>query len=452
MNSLSRRLIIASNRLPITVALKDGILTYTPSSGGLISGLLPVMRPNTLWVGWPGIDSETLSPEQIEEITSFLESQGMVPVFLSKTQVKNYYNGFCNSILWPLLHTQAPYEQNTELINRYLYYYKEANELFADTIARISKPTDTIWVHDYHLLHVPALLRAQDFESGFFLHTPFPEIKAGSILNEMAIKLMAAKLVGFQTEVDAVHFRTLTGDKITPGTIAAFPIGIDYSEAQNIASSLRKTSRNITPSALKPKIILCVDRLDPCKKILDRVKAYESLLKRGSIPIGSVVMRVLAVPTREGVSKYKEERVSLEKYISRVNEQYGTSSWQPVLYSYESLTRKDLYGLYRSADIALICPPADGMNLVAKEYVAVNAGLPKALILSLGVGASHQLSKAFIITNYSVENIASTIERVLNSTTEERLERMKAMNYQVKKFTSQYWGEEFLARLEGVVK
>jgi len=433
------KLIIVSNRLPITIEVSnENDIIYIQSSGGLISGITPFISPDTIWIGWPGISKDLLSKGQVESITSYLSSMGMIPVFLNGKQIEKYYNGFCNSVLWPQLHNRNIFCQKNK-VNEYKKYYKRVNILFTKKILKtLSSNNATIWIHDYHLLLVPSLLQKFNVQSGFFLHTTFPHTKPNMTFFNLAKKLSSIRLVAFQTNRDAENFNFMINGKNRQNAknILVDPIGINYEDFKKDIKSQKIFNAC--------KMILTVDRLDPCKSITDRIQAFQLLIENNQSTIGNVKMHVLAVPSREDVDEYRKERCKVELLIKSINDKYGTKSWIPITYQYKCLDKTSLLKLYSLADIALICPPFDGMNLVAKEFVAVNNQKPKALILSSGVGASKQLKDAYIVEEYSINNIYLSLLTAINASPVELLSRMNKMNSNVKKFTSQWWGKKFL--------
>jgi len=400
--------IIVSNRLPISVKKVEGKLEFYPSVGGLATGLSSyVTQKKNKWIGWPGIPDDDLTEKDKRVIVKELAKSNCYPVFMSQKQIDDFYNGYSNSVLWPLLHN-LPYE--LENYKRYWKSYREINALFTDVIVAIGEQNSTVWVHDYQLMLVPALLRAERPEStiGFFLHIPFPAQKLFIKLPDapsIIAGLLGADLVGFHTTSYSANFlenitllpeAVVSAKDIIIGSrvvrIAEFPMGIDYKKFQLAGSSLsaQRAVRALRKKYGKKKIILAVDRLDPSKGIIERLKAYQELLKTSPRLHGKVILVMLTVPSRIEVAAYKRLKDKIDKLVSDINESYGTKTWEPIDYMYTSLPFDQLTALYRVADIAFITPIRDGMNLVAKEYIASKPKASGVLILSQTAGAANQ--------------------------------------------------------------
>ena len=360
-----QKFIIVSNRLPVSVSRQNGKLVFNPSPGGLATAVSSVDAPDTgkLWIGWPGITSEELRPGERALITRKLRSSGCYPVFLTKIQVANFYDGYSNATIWPMFH----YFQSLAKFNAsHWQSYKEVNELFSKTVAKQADPEASIWVHDYHLMLMPSLLRNRlpETEIGFFLHIPFPSYEIFRLLpnrQEILNGLLGADLIGFHIYDYARHFLTSThrilGLESTHGSIVlddrmarvdAFPIGIDYEKFKAAVTDdiTLAEVRTLKDHYRNQKIILSVDRLDYSKGILKRLEAFEQFLKDNPRYHKKVVLVVIAVPSRIEVETYKDLRDVIEKTVSRINGTFASVDWTPISYQFQNLPFEQLVALY----------------------------------------------------------------------------------------------------------
>ena len=461
--SIESRLIVASNRLPFTVHNEAGDLALRPACGGLAAALGSVHhRADHLWVGWPG-DCDTLTDAQRADLDARLLAERVVPVSLDRTELVPYYDGICNSILWPVLHY---------LVDRLpmdfpdFQMYRAVNERFADTILGEYRQGDIIWVHDYHLLLAPALIRQRLPQApiGFFLHTPFPAADVFRVLpwrRELLDGVLGATLLGFQTDRDARNFAdavaTLTeygvhGDRaIVDGRevrFGSYPIGIDPLRLQSSAPRSRQAAVEAPPVLSGTiKRFLGVDRLDYTKGIPRRLAAFERLLEENPSLLGQVELLQVAVPSRAQVASYVALKQEVDALVDSINARFSTPSWQPVQYIAEALDPEDLAALYRSADVMLVTSLRDGMNLVAKEFVLARADDDGVLILSELAGAAGELHEALTINPYSVEQVASAMATALLLDRDERRRRMRALRRGIAGRTVESWVERFTAEL-----
>jgi trehalose 6-phosphate synthase/phosphatase len=467
------RLIIASNRLPVNIQRKGEKFEGVPSAGGLATGLKSYHKQNnSLWIGWPGIEAQT-DAEQIA-ISNLLAKEACKPVFLSQYLVENYYDGFSNATLWPLLHYFTEYSEFKE---SYWNAYLKVNELFAEAILDNAQKGDTVWVHDYQLLLLPQILREKrpDLRIGFFLHIPFPSYEVFRILpwrTEIIQGILGADLIGFHTYDYARHFissvKRLLGyevdfNKITVDTrhvfIDVFPMGIDYKkfeqEAYEIQSKpIQERSKEhqdidrFLMGAPNRKLILSIDRLDYTKGIPGRLKAFGRFLSKYPEYKEQISLIMLTVPSRVDVEQYQNLRSEVEKLVGSINGKYGTINWNPVIYFYRSLPFKNLIELYSSADIALLTPLRDGMNLVAKEYIASKVNHRGVLILSEMAGASKELGEAIAVNPNSIEEVSDAIYKALNMTNEEQLKSITTMQERIRRYDVYKWAADFVSVLE----
>lgn len=461
-----QKFIIVSNRLPVSVSRAKGKLEFTPSPGGLATAVssLNIESSDMLWIGWPGISTDELRPGEKAVITRKLKSYGCFPVFMSKDQVKNFYEGYSNDTIWPMFH----YFQSLAQFNpEYWQAYKEVNTLYKKAIQRQSDDQSTIWVHDYHLMLLPKMLREAlpGSSIGFFLHIPFPSFEIFRSLpnrREILEGLLGADLIGFHTYDYTRHFLSSVlrvlghenqhGSIILPTravTADAFPIGIDYDKFKTAASSPKVLNElQVLDDHYKhQRIILSVDRLDYSKGILKRLEAFEQFLKENPKYHKKVVLVVVAVPSRTEVAAYKELREVIEQTVSRINGAYTTVDWTPISYQFKNLPFEQLIALYVKADVALVTPLRDGMNLVAKEFIAAKQNTHGVLILSEMTGAVDELPEALRINPNDSASIVEAIKKALRMPNKERIERLEFMQRRLSSYSVQRWGADFIEQL-----
>jgi trehalose 6-phosphate synthase/phosphatase len=460
----SQRVLIVSNRLPITTEVSGDAIAFVPAAGGLATGLRGCHeRSKGLWIGWPGTAS-TLPETQQNELTRQLGEQGVVPVYLTEEELREYYEDFSNGVLWPLFHylldrlPLGPTSWNT---------YQRVNERFADQAARHYRDGDLIWIHDYQLLLVPGLLRQRlpHARIGFFLHIPFPAADVFRILpwrKPILESLLGADLVGFHTYSYAQHFSAAVAELsgIEPEDdgvwledrhvrFGVFPMGIDAEGFRRLAASadVEAAVAELKTQAGGRTILLGVDRLDYTKGIQRRLLAFETLLRDDPTIRDHVRLIQIAVPSRETVTSYQEFRHEVEELIGRINGEYGTLNSVPIHYLYQSVSAERLTALYRAADVMLVTPIRDGMNLVAKEYVASQVDDDGVLVLSEFAGAAEELQEAVIVNAYDVEAVTEGIRRALAMDPDERRTRMHAMRRRVAAYDVHRWANHFVRTL-----
>jgi trehalose 6-phosphate synthase/phosphatase len=457
------RTLIVSNRLPTKVLRTDEGLTFQPSEGGLATGLGSIYRQgDNVWIGWPGLFVEGEAEE--EHIKQELLADNMAPVFLTEAEIRDFYEGFSNGTLWPTFHyfsDLAIYEQT------HWEAYMAVNQKFCDAVLALAGPEDTIWVHDYQLLLLPELLRRARPEAaiGFFLHIPFPSQELIRVLpwrEQLLRGMLGADLIGFHTFGYLRHFLSaeshLLGLPAQNGQIEmqtrtvrvdAFPMGIDYERyAKAAASESSKAHEEEYRQALRDtRVILSIDRLDYTKGIAQRLRAFDLLLQRYPEWRGQVTLVMLVVPSRDQVAQYASLKEEIDELVGRINSQYRTISWNPINYFYRSLPLDELVSLYRLAEVALVTPMRDGMNLVAKEFVASKLDQRGVLILSERAGAARELSDAITINPTDIGQLVEAMHDALVMPEEEQISRMTAMQALVRRYNVFSWTRLFMNQL-----
>ena len=458
------RLLIVANRLPVTVRVESGAVQVQRSTGGLATGLLrPHEQSGGLWIGWSGAPSD-LSPEQQAALDRELGAMRLVSVPLSSEQVTRYYEGYSNGVLWPLFHYLL--DQVPLTISDWDSYLA-ANETFAEVVAEHYRPGDLVWIHDYQLLLLPVLIRRRLPEAriGFFLHIPFPSEELFRTLPDRARLLegmLGADLIGFHTPAYLRHFAiSLTDilglaveiDRVAlPGRevrLGVFPMGVD---AQTFATLARDPAVEAEAEALRGDgsvhILVGVDRLDYTKGIPRRLLAFERMLQTHPDLRGRVRLVQVAVPSRTSVGAYQDFRGLVDGLVGRINGAFGSARWVPVHYIFRALDEADLVALYRAADVMLVTPLRDGMNLVAKEFVASRVDGDGVLVLSEFAGAAWELPESLLLNPYDIEGSSEVYYRALTMEPEERRARLAPLRARVETFDVHRWVTSFLEQLE----
>lgn len=468
MGSKQQRLVVVSNRLPAALAKEGGEWTVKAGAGGLVTALAPVLKNRGgVWIGWDGSSDPTIDVEGLLSEFSAEAGYDLCTVPLTKEEVDGYYFGFSNEIIWPLFHdlqTRCRFHPN------YWRMYLDVNFKFAETVARTTTADDYIWIQDYHLMHQAFFLKSMGVKRsiGFFLHIPFPPPDIFMKLPwrwKLIQALTEFDLVGFQTMQDRKNFaeclrRLMPEAKVkgrggvvtvNMGTrefrLGAFPISIDYNDFSEKAHrpEVAQKAFEIKEALRHRKIILGVDRLDYTKGIPERIRSIQTLLRRYPDLTGRVNFVQIAVPSREEVDEYKELRTEIEQLVGRVNGEFSFPGWVPVHYHYRSFPHDELVAYYRAADIALVTPLRDGMNLVAKEYPASNASGDGVLVLSEFAGAAAQLQKdAYLVNPYDMEGIAKALHRAFHWDKDMRIASMTRLKDQVRKNNIYWWVDSFL--------
>jgi trehalose 6-phosphate synthase/phosphatase len=459
------RLTIVSNRLPVTVSVRGAGMRVTPSSGGLATGLRAAHERGTgSWIGWAG-DVSALTPEQQEQLRHDLGQKRLVPIELDAADVRLYYEGFSNGVVWPLFHyllDRAPMDSAS------WEAYGRVNRTFADAALPAARRGDVVWVHDYHLMLVPAMIREQvpNARIGFFLHIPFPAVDVYRQLpwrTEILEGLLGADLVGFHTSSYSRHFVTalrhlldveVSGDHVwfrgRAVEIGAFPMGIDVDRFERLAASPPVTKRlaAILQDAGPRQLLVGIDRLDYTKGIPRRLLAFERFLALHPERRDAVRFIQVAVPSRGEIGEYRSFRRTVNEIVGRINSATSTIGSVPVHYLHRSLSEQELTSLYRAATAMLVTPLRDGMNLVAKEFVASRVDEDGVLILSEFAGAADELGDAMIVNPYDIDGVAVAIETALSMTADERRLRMRSLRQRVRACTVHDWVSRFTGELE----
>ncbi|WP_456459917.1 bifunctional alpha,alpha-trehalose-phosphate synthase (UDP-forming)/trehalose-phosphatase [Reichenbachiella sp.] len=464
----SSKTIIVSNRLPVRIVKEDGKLAFTPSEGGLATGLGSIYKQgDNIWLGWPGAVLNSKAEET--QTKKELKEQNMAPVFLTDEDIELYYEGFSNETLWPCFHY---FNQFSEFNQEYWESYKAVNQKFADQILKNANANDTIWIHDYQLLLLPALVRAErpDISIGFFLHIPFPSYESFRLLpwrRELLLGMLGADFLGFHTYDDTRHFLSsvsrLAGIGNEHGHINynnrqimadALPMGIDYDKYAEVAAAPETLEREVRyrTSIGSEKLILCIDRLDYSKGIPQRLKAFEKLLEKYPEYLEKVSILMVVVPSRDQVGKYKELKEEIDLLVGRINGQYSRLSWTPIHYFYRSFPLHALSAFYRMAHVCLVSPMRDGMNLVCKEFIASKLDKKGVLVLSEMAGASKELSDALLVNPNNRHQMVEAIREALEMEEEEQVQRMTVMQNTIKRYNIYHWVDLFMNRLEIVKK
>ncbi|NOY76390.1 MAG: trehalose-6-phosphate synthase [Calditrichaeota bacterium] len=464
------KVIIVSNRLPIAVTKDESGNWHVESgSGGLVTALAPVLKNRGgLWIGWPGIHAEEgLNLDALLKSATRDSGYRLKPVLLTEEEIKKYYMGFSNEVLWPLFHDFVPF---CNFRPEYWKFYTRVNKKFAEVVQANSSGRDFIWIHDYHLIGVAKELREMGDKSklGFFLHIPFPPLDIFLKLPwrfQILRLLFQYDLVGFQTLRDRRNFiqcvRTLMHDMSIQGKgqviriktenreirVGVFPISIDYHEFANLAKTERvsKEAWYIHENLPEVKIILGIDRLDYSKGIIEKLNAYRNALLRYPELQGNVILAQILVPSRRSIPMYAALKEEIEQLVGEINGQFTRSGWIPIYYRFQSLGRVELVAHYRTAEILLVTPPKDGMNLVSKEYCASNIEENGVVVVSEFAGVAAQFQKSAILINpYDIEGVADAIYRAYSMTPEERRMRMHKLRQSIRKTDIYWWVNSFL--------
>ncbi len=459
----SGEIVVISNRLPFTSVKRDGKVRFSRSPGGLVAALEPALtQRGGVWIGWPGAEIEdAASAAEMVPQSDRSDKVRYRAVPLSRREVAQYYEAFSNRTLWPLFHY---FLARTEIDSASWEVYERINERFARAALEESTDRDLVWVHDYQLIRVPRYLRrmAPRRRIGFFLHIPFPSYEVFRVLpwaRHLMRGLLSCDLVGCQSQEHADHLLTCaeqvlgaTVDRAQglayfegrPTTVQAHPIGIDFDLFEGIAEKAAKPS----VSEDRPVEILSVDRLDYTKGIPERLRAIEQFCERYPNYRGRTVFIQLCVPSRTAVQEYKNLKREVDEAVGRINGRFSDRGWAPIRYLYRSLSQDELVALYRSARVALITPLRDGMNLVAKEYVATQSEGNGVLILSEMAGAAEEMKEAVQVNPYDVDQVADAIRRALIMPEAERSSRMLGLRHRVRDGDVQNWVRNFVSSAE----
>ncbi len=469
------RLVIVSNRLPFTVSCGNGGPEFKSSSGGLSTGLASYLRqasgnrPDYFWLGWPGAE---VAPEHQAAVKKFGEEQfKCAPVFLPEKSMERFYHGFCNKTIWPLFHYFPPVAQYDE---QFWQEYRNVNHIFGEAVVSALRPDDMVWIHDYHLMLLPGIIRGKfpDLSVGFFLHTPFPSYELFRMLprawrEEIIGGLLGASVVGFHTHDYARDFLTsvlrTAGHEHQLGSLTVndrvvkvdtFPMGVDFDRFHRAAAAAETQRRvaELSTTCVGQKVIFSVDRLDYTKGLINRLRGYDLFLKRNPQWHGKVVFIVSVAPSRVGVESYQAMKLELEQMVGRIVGVYGTVQWTPLVYQFRNLGFEEIVAFYRLCDVALITPLRDGMNLVAKEFIASRPDQKGVLILSEMAGAAKEMGEAIIINPFHHEEFAGALEQALAMSEDEQIRRNRILQERLQRYNVNRWAEDFIQAMVSVEK
>ncbi|HHW84093.1 MAG TPA: trehalose-6-phosphate synthase [Actinomycetales bacterium] len=454
--------VVVANRLPVDrVVGEDGEVSWRTAPGGLVTAMEPVMASRDgAWVGWHGAADGELDPFEDAGIM-------LVPVPLSEQEVKDYYEGFSNATLWPLYHDSVRFP---EFHREWWEAYRRVNRRFAEAVSRVANEGAVVWVQDYQLQLVPAMLRElrPDLRIGFFLHIPFPPVELFVQLpwrSQLIEGLCGADVVGFQIPSDARNFIRVCRDRgglitdeeriaLPSGRTVqarAYPISIDVDAFEALARSeaAQAEAAEMRHNLGDPKVmILGVDRLDYTKGITQRVRAIGELFQEGRLDPEDVVFVQVATPSREHVEEYMKLRDEIELLVGRINGDLGRVGRPGIVYLHSYYPRQTMAAMYQLADLMLVTPIRDGMNLVAKEYVACRPDESGALVLSEFAGAAYELDEAYMVNPYDINALKDTVMQALEDPPEDKAERMRALRAWLDEHDIQAWADSYLADLE----
>ena len=451
-------LVIVANRLPVDrVVNADGSVDWRRSPGGLVTAIEPVLRANDgAWIGWSGGTDTDLEPFVEEGLF-------LVPVALTAGEIEEFYEGFSNGTLWPLYHDVVA---KPEFHREWWDSYVNVNRRFAEKAAEIAAESATVWVHDYQMQLVPTMLRElrPDLRIGFFLHIPFPPAELFQQLpwrRQLLEGLLGADVVGFQRPGATQNFVRLVRQRVGHKThrdmvylpdgrtvqAGAFPISIDVQGLEELARSepVQQRAKEIREQLGNPRyVLLGVDRLDYTKGIYARLRAYSELLQEGHLDVEDAVFLQVATPSRERVKQYRVLRDEIDRLVGRINGDLGRIGRPAISYLHSSYPREEMAALFRAADIMVVTPLRDGMNLVAKEYVACRYDSDGALVLSEFAGAADELRQAFLINPYDINGMKASILAAINTDPKDLAKRMRAMRKTISEHDVKDWASGFL--------
>lgn len=463
-----KRMILVSNRLPVVITKEGDGYVYKSSIGGLATALGSFHGENdSIWVGWPGLTTDECSSEEIERIKKELLDRRCLGIFLSAEDHRDYYEGFSNKTIWPLFHY---FISETRMENDEWDAYRRVNEEFAREILEVAGEDDMIWIHDYHLFLLPQLIREKlpNVSIGFFLHIPFPSSEVFRLLpwrEEILNGIIGSDLIGFHTYDYVLHFissvRRLIGHESSLGRImigprtvkvGSFPISIDFDHYSSAPQSeeVQKEKADLLERVANRRIVMSIDRLDYTKGIPQRIRAYGRFLEKYPEHREKVTMIMVASPSRINVDAYKELKFEVEQLIGEVNGKYTRLGWVPIWYIHQNIPFEQLLALYSISDIALITPLRDGMNLIAKEYIAAKSDHTGVLILSELAGAAKELGEALLVNPNNIEDIADSIHEALEMPREKQISSNKVMRERIRKYNVDKWASDFVSDLEAV--
>jgi trehalose 6-phosphate synthase/phosphatase len=467
------RLVVVSNRLPFTVSFPQGAPQFKPSAGGLTTGLWSYLdrkvpdgaeRQDYLWMGWPGA---SVPPGHEAAVRTYAEQQfKSSPVYLPEESMDRFYLGFCNKTIWPLFHY---FPMLTHYEEENWQEYRNVNRVFGEAVVAALRPDDVLWIHDYHLMLLPKLVREKfpDMPIGFFLHIPFPSWEVFRMLprpwrEEILDGLLGSSLIGFHTHDYARDFLTsvlrTSGFEHQLGSLTlrdrvvevdTFPMGVEFERFEHAANSKETELRveELRQKCIGQKVIFSVDRLDYTKGLINRLRGYETFLKLNPQWHGKVTFIISVAPSRIGVDSYQAMKSELEQTVGRIVGDFGNVHWTPLVYQFRNLTFDEIVPLYRLCDVALITPLRDGMNLVAKEFIASRPDQTGVLILSEMAGAAKEMGEAIIINPFHREDFAKALEQALTMPVEEQIRRNQLLQERLRRYNVVRWADDFVQAL-----
>ena len=471
--------IIVSNRLPVQITKLENSYVFNTTSGGLATGMDSIHQgKNSLWIGWPGIASDSIDDDSYIPLINSLKKLNFSPVSLSKKEIDDFYYGLPNKCIWPLFHY---FIELSKFDEKYWDSYVEVNKKFSEIVISNIEKGDIVWIHDYQLLLCPKMIKDKrpDVTIGFFLHIPFPSFEIFRIFPwrvQLIEGILGADLVGFHTYDYQRHFLSsvkrilkyeVSFNKVSlplrEVTVNTFPMGIDYNKFHNAAkdhmdqkikekSELKKQLELHKKGDDGGKLILSIDRLDYTKGVINRIKAFDVFLTKHQEYREKVRLVMLTVPSRSDVPEYKKLKKETDEIVGRINGKHATVNWTPIWYYYRAMDFEDLIDLYMTSDIAMISPVRDGMNLVAKEFIATRVNLDGVLILSEMAGASKELFEALLVNPFDLNSMADSIYKALTMSLDEQKERNRSMQKRLRRYTVQRWANEFMRALNSVIK
>jgi len=467
--------IIVSNRLPIQITKLDNSFEFTPTSGGLATGMNSVHKgQKSLWIGWPGINDDDIDKKTWVPLKKTLKKEGYFPVSLNNREIEDFYYGLSNKSLWPLFHYFIEFSVFNE---KQWKSYIEVNQKFADNVIHNIQKGDTVWIHDYQLLLCPKMIKdvRPDVTIGFFLHIPFPSFEIFRIFpwrEPLLEGILGADLVGFHTYDYERHFlssvkrilrKEVTFNRVNLETrevvVNTFPMGIDYDKFRNAAQShlnmaideksdLKKQLELHKKGADDGKLILSIDRLDYTKGVVKRIEAFELFLTKYPQYLEKVRLVMLTVPSRSSVSDYQRLKKETDEIVGRVNGKFATINWTPIWYYYRAMAFDDLIDLYMTSDIAMITPVRDGMNLVAKEFIATRVKGDGVMILSEMAGASKELYESILVNPFDLNQMADALLQAIKMPAREQQKRNMSMQKRLRRYSVEHWANEFMSALK----
>ena len=468
--------IIVSNRLPVKIEKLNNQWNFTPTSGGLATGLKTVHENGkSLWIGWAGISAEEIEENDYKVLSEELKQQNYKPISLSGNEIDDFYLGLSNKCIWPLFHY---FKQYVEFDEAQWASYVAVNQKFANAILEEVEAGDRVWIHDYQLLLVPEMVKSvrKDVTIGFFLHIPFPSFEIFRIFpkrDELLNGMLGADLIGFHTYDYQRHFISsvkrhlhlqvnynIVKQAEREIIIDTFPMGIDFEKFENTAIKHREIkTEDFSPfrtelerhkASNEGKIILSIDRLDYSKGVINRIKSFEYFLELYPEYQEKVRLVMVSVPSRTNVSHYKKLKRDTDEIIGRVNGKFATVNWTPIWYYYRSFDFDDLIDFYCLSDIAMVTPLRDGMNLVAKEYLATKVDNKGVLILSELAGASKELHQSLTVNPFDIRSLSESIYEAINMPEEEQIERNIELRERIRRYNVTFWSNNFLERLSAI--